>query len=142
MLSDLKGVECIVDDILEWGETIAKHDSRVQQMLQRCREMNFKLKKSKVEFRVPEARYVGHLITNSGIKVDLEKVRAIVDMPAPKNVSGVERILGVVQYVAKLVPNLWEGYHRLIILVVFQALPLADKSQVAFSYWKGRFGNC
>lgn len=76
MFSDLKGVECIVDDILEWGETIAKHDSRVQQMLQRCREMNFKLNKSKVEFRVPEVRYVGHLITNSGIKVDPEKVRA------------------------------------------------------------------
>lgn len=106
MFSDLKGVECIVDDILVWGEAIDEHDSRVQQMLQRCREMNFKLKKSKVEFRVPEARYVGHLITNSGIKVDLEKVRAMVDMPAPKNVSGVERILGVVQYVAKFNPNL------------------------------------
>ena len=64
MFPDLKGVECIVDDILVWGETIAEHDS---QMLQRCREMNFKLNKSKVEFRVPEVRYVGHLITNSGI---------------------------------------------------------------------------
>lgn len=106
MFSDIKGVECIVDDILVWGETIAEHDSRVQQMLQRCREMNFKLNKSKVEFRVPEVRYVGHLITNSGIKVDPEKVRAIVDMPAPKDVSGVKRILGVVQYVAKFIPNL------------------------------------
>lgn len=93
MFSDLKGVECIVDDILEWGDTIAEHDSRVQQMLQRCREMNFKLNKRKVEFRVPEVRYVGHLITNSGIKVDPEKVRAIVDMPAPRDVSGVKRIL-------------------------------------------------
>lgn len=68
--------------------------------------MNFKLNKSKVEFRVPEVRYVGHLITNSGIKVDPEKVRAIVDMPALKDVSGDERILGVVQYVAKFIPNL------------------------------------
>lgn len=91
-----------------WGETIAEHDSRVQQMLQRCREMNFTLNKSKVEFRVPEVRYmyVGHLITNSGIKVDPEKARAIVDMPAPKDVSGVKCILGVVQYVAKFIPNL------------------------------------
>lgn len=53
-----------------------------------------------MEFRVPEVRYVGHLITNSGIKVDPEKVRVIVDMPAPKDESGVKRILGVVQYVA------------------------------------------
>ena len=33
--------------------------------------------KSKVEYRVPEVKYVGHLITNNGIKVDPEKVRAI-----------------------------------------------------------------
>lgn len=59
-----------------------------------------------MEFRVPEVRYVGHLITNSGIKVDPEKVRVIVDMPAPKDESGVKRILGVVQYVAKIIPNL------------------------------------
>lgn len=53
-----------------------------------------------MEFRVLEVRYVGHLITNSGIKVDPEKVRVIVEMPAPKDESGVKRILGVVQYVA------------------------------------------
>ncbi|XP_056017509.1 uncharacterized protein K02A2.6-like [Ostrea edulis] len=106
MFSDLSGVECIVDDILVWGETTAEHDSRVQQMLQRCREMNFKLNKNKVEFRVPEVRYVGHLITNNGIKVDPEKVRAIVEMPPPDDVSGVKRVLGVVQYVSKFIPNL------------------------------------
>lgn len=55
MFSDLTGVESIVDDILVWGETAAEHDSRVKQMLQHCREMNFKLNKSKVEFRVPES---------------------------------------------------------------------------------------
>nr|XP_022295054.1 uncharacterized protein K02A2.6-like [Crassostrea virginica] len=106
MFSDLTGVECIVDDILVWGETTAEHDSRVQQMLQRCREMNFKLNKSKVEYRVPEVKYVGHLITNNGIKVDPEKVRAIVEMPSPIDVSGVKRVLGLVQYVAKFIPNL------------------------------------
>lgn len=61
-----------------------------------------------MEFRVPKVRYVGHLITNSGIKVDPEKVRVIVDMPAPKDESGVKHILGVVQYVAKFIPNLSE----------------------------------
>jgi hypothetical protein len=106
MFSDLTGVECIVDDILVWGETTAEHDSRVQQMLQRCREVNFKLNKSKVAFRVPEVKYVGHLITNRGIKVDPEKVRAIDEMPSPIDVSGVKRVLGLVQYVAKFIPNL------------------------------------
>ena len=77
-------------------------------MLQRCREMNFKLNKSKVEYRVPVVKYVGHLITNNGIKVDPEKVRGIVEMPSPIDVSGVQRALGLAQYVAKFTPNLSE----------------------------------
>lgn len=39
MFSDLTGVECIVNDILVLGDTIAEHNSRVHQMLQRCREI-------------------------------------------------------------------------------------------------------
>lgn len=39
MFSDLTGVECIVNDILVLGVTIAEHNSRVHQMLQRCREI-------------------------------------------------------------------------------------------------------
>lgn len=66
--------------------------------------MKCKLNKSKVEFRVPEMKYlhIGYLITNSGIKVDFKKVRAT-DMPAPKNIFGVKRIIGVVQYVTKFI---------------------------------------
>lgn len=40
---DVKKVACNVEDILEWEVTTAEHDSQVQQMLQRCREMNSKL---------------------------------------------------------------------------------------------------
>lgn len=39
MFSDLTGVECIVNDILLLGETIAEHNSRVHQLLQKCREL-------------------------------------------------------------------------------------------------------
>jgi hypothetical protein len=48
MFSDLPGVECIVDDILVWGENDEQHDCRVRQMLQRCRQMNFKLNSDKL----------------------------------------------------------------------------------------------
>ena len=59
--------------------------------------MEFKLNKSKVEYRVPEVLYSGHLITNNGTKVDPEKVRAIVEMPSPINVSGIRRVSGLVR---------------------------------------------
>lgn len=106
MFADIPGVECIVDDILVWGETEREHDARVRRVLDRCREKNFKLNRNKFEVRVPEVKYVGHVITSNGLKVDPEKVRAITEMPPPVDVQGVKRFLGAVQYCAKFIPNL------------------------------------
>jgi hypothetical protein len=74
VFSDLPGVECIVDDILVWGENDEQHDCRV-------RQMNFKLNKSKFELRAPEIQYVGHVISKDGLNVSPEKVRAKQEMP-------------------------------------------------------------
>ena len=103
---DLPGVECLVDDILVHGETDQEHDENVLRLLERCRQVNLKLNKQKVELRVNEVKYVGHVISKDGLKVDPEKVNAIVNMPAPTDVQSVRRFLGLVQYVAKFIPNM------------------------------------
>ena len=53
-----------------------------------------------------EVRFMGHLITSEGLKVDPEKVEAIVEMPAPTDVKGLKRFLGMVNYLAKFLPSL------------------------------------
>ena len=50
--------------------------------------------------------YIGHKLTQEGIKPDDEKVCAIKDIPAPTDKKGVERLLGVVTYLGKFIPNL------------------------------------
>ena len=39
VLSDLKRVTGISDDILEWGNTIAEHDTALLQLLHRCEDV-------------------------------------------------------------------------------------------------------
>ena len=53
-----------------------------------------------------EVRFMGHLITSECLKVDPEKVEAIVEMPAPTDVKGLKRFLGMVNYLAKFLPSL------------------------------------
>ena len=72
---------------------------------------------SKFELRAPEVQYVGHVISKDGLKVSPEKVRAIQEMPAPTDVAGVKRVLGLVQYLAKFIPNLSDVSDPLRILV-------------------------
>lgn len=67
---------------------------------------NLTLNKEKCIFKVKEITYIGHKLTQEGIKPDDEKVRAINDMPAPTNKNGVERLLGTVNYLGKFIPNL------------------------------------
>ena len=41
------------------------------------------LNKEKCNFQVESVKYLGNVITASGVKPNPEKVRAIMDMPAP-----------------------------------------------------------
>ena len=49
---------------------------------------------------------MGDLITNKGIEADPQKVTAItkMHMPIPNDVSGVKRLCGMEQYLAKFRP--------------------------------------
>ena len=104
----LDGVECIVDDILVWGTTQQQHDERLRQVLERARSHKLRLNKEKCKVGMSELHYVGHIISKDGLKIDPEKIRAIIDMPEPTDKAGVQRFLGMVQYVAKFIPNLSE----------------------------------
>ena len=98
----LPGVRSIIDDILIYGEgdteeeAIADHDVKFRALMERCKERNLKLNKDKLSLKMKEVNFIGHLITSKGLNPDPEKVRAILDMPKPANVSGVRRIIGFV----------------------------------------------
>ena len=45
-------------------------------------------------------------MSDEGLKPDLEKVEAITNMPEPENKAGLQRFMGMLQYVSKFIPNL------------------------------------
>ena len=76
---DLEGVETDVDDIIVHAETEVTHDHRLQAVLERWEKINLTLNKERCIFKVKEVTYIGHKLTQEGIKPDDEKVRAIND---------------------------------------------------------------
>ena len=106
-LAGLKGVACIADDILIYGcgdtqeEAQRDHDANVRQLLTRCREKNLKLNKSKFQLNRTSVPYMGHVLTNNGLKASDKKVDAIRWMPNPTDRQGVLRLLGMTTYLAR-----------------------------------------
>ncbi len=53
--------------------------------------------------------YIGHLLTAGGLRIDPEKARAFRDIPRPVDVKGVQRFLGMVNYLSKFCDHLSDG---------------------------------
>ena len=95
----------IVDDILVSGATVHEHDENLQKVLKRCEEVNLRLNKKKCKIRVQEVSYVGHKLTKNGVDPDPSKIEAITSMPPPEDKKGIQRLLGITNYLAKFIPN-------------------------------------
>ena len=101
-----ENAEVVVDDLLVWGKNREEHDRKLQATLQKAQEIGLVFNKKKLKVAVQEVSYVGHIFTEHGIRSDPEKVAAIRNMPEPKDRAAVMRLLGMVTYLAKFIPDL------------------------------------
>ncbi|KAI7811353.1 hypothetical protein IRJ41_013611 [Triplophysa rosa] len=106
ILSGLTGVQCYSDDLLITGKDDYEQLCNLDATLQRLQSFGLKVKKDKCEFFCPSVEYLGHVIDSSGLHKAPSKVKAIVEAPAPQNVSQLRSFLGLLTYYAKFVPNL------------------------------------
>ena len=99
------GVKVFMDDIVVWGRTREEHDARLKRALATIRRSGLKLNE-KCVCGVTELTYLVDKLTHQGIKPDPDKVAGICNMPVPTTKEEVQRALGMVNYMAKFVPNL------------------------------------
>ena len=113
-LEGLTGVVNKADDILVFGsgdsieEAEKDHDINLWNLMLRCREVNLKLNPKKFQFKVKQVTWMGHLISSNGITPHPDRVQAVKDMTPPQDVKGVQRFLGMCNYLSRFTPNLAE----------------------------------
>ena len=106
ILEGLEGVECNIDDVLVHAPTRELHDDRLEKVLERLTNAGVTLNIDKCTFRVPKTTFLGNVVSANGIEVDPEKVAAVVNLPAPKNVHEVRVFLGMVNRLGKFAEHL------------------------------------
>ena len=106
LLQGIAGTCVYLDDILITGSTEQQHVENLAQVLSRLQRAGMRLKKDKCAFLLPSVTYLGHIISAQGLHTEDSKVKAIVDAPAPRDVTELRSFLGLVNYYAKFLPDL------------------------------------
>ena len=86
-------------------EAITSHDLALRALLDRCREPGLKFTKTKSCFKHSKVAHMGHILGAGSLQDDLEKIKAIREMPRSIDVLGVQRLIGVVTYLSKFLPQ-------------------------------------
>ena len=106
VLKGLTGVACYLDDILVTGGSREEHKANLEAVMQRLQERGLRLRREKCELFREKIVYLGHEISKDGLRPTGERVKGIVNMPAPGNVKELLTFLGLMTYNARFIPNL------------------------------------
>lgn len=83
VLAGLIGNTCYVylDDIIVYSTTLDEHEHKLRKVFNRLREHKLLLQTDKCNFFMPQIKFLGHIISEEGVTMDPEKVRAVVSYP-------------------------------------------------------------
>jgi hypothetical protein len=115
-----------LDEILIYSDTFEEYQEHVNLVLEAFEKAGLHLKPEKCEFHCQEVKYLGLIISTEGIKMDPEKITAVQDWEAPRNLKDVRASLGFANFYCRFVRN----YSRIV-----QPLTLLTRKGVAF-VWK------
>ena len=111
LLKNEEGCEAILDDIIVYGKSAEEHDENLRKTLEIIKESGLKLNREKCEFKKDRLTYFGHVLSADGVSPDPEKVKAIRELETPNNVPEPRRVMGMINYLGRFIPNLATEMH-------------------------------
>lgn len=105
MLLGCEGVLNFIDDILTFGKDLEEHNIRLKKVMAVLESNDVMLRREKFIFGVTKVNFLGHELSEEGVR-PLEKfVCTIQEFRPPITVGELRSFLGLVNYVSKWVPN-------------------------------------
>lgn len=94
-----------LDDLLIISSSYEEHISLIRLVAKLLSEAGLTINIDKSHFLLKEIKYLGFLVGEKGLRVDPEKVEAIVEFPVPATVKQIRRFLGMSGWYRRFIPN-------------------------------------
>lgn len=94
-----------LDDLMVISATFSEHISLLQLVAERLKSSGLTINVSKSKFLLRNAKYLGFIVGEGGLRTDPEKVEAIKNFPTPTSIKQTRRLLGMAGWYQKFIPN-------------------------------------
>ncbi|XP_077224177.1 uncharacterized protein LOC143857604 [Tasmannia lanceolata] len=101
-----KEVEVYVDDMIVKAKEREDHLGNLRKFFQRILKYRLRLNPSKCVFGVTSGKLLGFLVSQRGIEVDPQKIKAIQEMAPPRTEKEIRGFLGRIQFLSRFVAHL------------------------------------
>ena len=98
-------VVVFIDDILIYSKSKEEHEGHLRIVLQTLRDHQLYAKFSKCEFWLTEVKFLGHVVSASGVSVDLENVEVVMSWEWPKSVFEIHSFLVFMGYYRRFIED-------------------------------------
>ena len=94
-----------LDDIVIYAKDLEDHGKKVRRLLKQLKEANLSLQPEKWEFRFKEIAYLGHIISDKGVKPGPKKIEAVQNFPRLKTPRNMKQFLGLAGYYRRFIKD-------------------------------------
>jgi len=94
-----------LDDILIFTKTEEEHEQAVRRVLEILAEHKLFLRPEKCEFHQKQIKYLGLVISENKVVMDLVKVAGVCEWPVPENWTDVQAFIGFVNFYRRFIQN-------------------------------------
>ena len=87
-----------IDDVLCISRSFEDHLIHFRNLMQRLSDFNLKVKPKKCQLFKRKIQFLGFEVSESGIAVPYGRVKAIMEIPKPRNQKGIKSFLGMINF--------------------------------------------
>ena len=98
-----KEIEVYVDDMIAKSRTEEEHLVNLRMLFGRLHKYRLRVNPAKCTFEVKSKKLLDFVVSQKGIEVDPDKVKAILEMPEPCTDKQVQGFLGSLNYIASFI---------------------------------------
>jgi len=125
------------DDILIYSGSWTEHMQHLRAVLDVLHAHHLHLKRAKCAFATRAVHYLGHVISEAGVSMDVSKVEAVQSWPQPRSARGLRGFLGLAGYFRRFIQDFGAIAAPLTQLLRKNAFQWSAEAAAAFDALKG-----